>query len=173
MASEPCKMAEAEPLTIQYALTRSEILRSFLRSVLESPRYLATILACAVGIAVFQLVLELSSSHSLTARDWIQALAWGIGVLILMPLLIFVLGKTAIRTLTVSRDGISTEIGRLKGQISWSKVKTVTDTSRFVLIARTNGNAFFVPHRAFSDSEQRNLFLTSVAGWTSKNLGEP
>ena len=169
MASQPYKMTEAQALTIQYALTRSEILRSFLRSTLESPKYLATILAYAVGIALFELVLELSSSHSLTARDGIRAAGWGIGSLIVMLLWIFVRGKTAMRTLTVSRDGISTEIGRVKAQIPWSKVRTVTDTSEFVLIARTNGNAFFVPHRAFSDAGQKALFLKSVADSISQN----
>ena len=166
-------MIEAEPLTIKYALTRSEILRSFVRSAVESRKYLATILAYAVGIAVFGFVLGWSPSRSLSANDGIRALAFGLGFLVLMPLWTFVRGKTATRTLTASRDGISTEIGRLKAQIPWSKVKTVTDTSRFVLIARTNGNAFFVPHRAFSSPVQRNLFLTSVAGWMSKSPGEP
>lgn len=48
MIDEPVKMVEAQPLTIEYALTRPEILRSFVRCAVGSPKFLATILTYAV-----------------------------------------------------------------------------------------------------------------------------
>jgi hypothetical protein len=46
-----------------------------------------------------------------------------------MPLWLFIRAKTALRTLTVA-GGISTQIGRLKGDVPWDKVKAVTDADR-------------------------------------------
>jgi YcxB-like protein len=166
-------MSEAQPLTIEYSLTRPEILRSFVRSAVESPKSLATILAYAVGIATLGLLLYVTSSHSIAMTDVVRASAWGVGFLCFIPLWVFVRSKTARRILTISRDGISTEIGRLKAQIPWDKVRTVTDTSHFVLIARTNGNAFFVPHRAFSTPDQRGTFLKSISGWMDERSARP
>ena len=170
MIDEPVKMAEAQPLTIEYALTRPEILRSFVRSAVESPKFLATILAYAVGIAILGLLLHVTSSHSITLTDVIRGFAWGLGFLCFIPLWVFVRGKTARRTFTVSRDGILTEIGPLRGQIPWDKVRMVTDTSHFVLIARTSGNAFFIPHRAFPNADHRNSFLASIRSWMRESV---
>ncbi len=82
-----------------------------------------------------------------------------------MPLWLYIRGKTDERTLTVSPDGISTEIGSLRGQIPWSKVKLVNDTSSHVLIVGATGNAFLIPARAFQDSYQRSQFLMQIGHW--------
>lgn len=89
MIDEPVKMAEAQPLTIEYALTRPEILRSFVRSAVESPKFLATILAYAAGIAILGLLLHVTSSHSITLTDVIRGFAWGLGFLCFIPLWVF------------------------------------------------------------------------------------
>lgn len=156
---------EERSLTVEYALTRFEILRSFLHSVADSPKYQGTILLYSGAIGVIRLLLPTTLSRSLTSKDAIGAVAWAVGFLVFIPLWTFIRGKTATRTLTVSRGGISTEIGRLRAQIPWEKVRVVTDTPRFVLIARTSGNAFFIPHRAFSGPEHRDHFLAEIRGW--------
>lgn len=158
-------MSEESSLTVEYALTRGEIFGSFWRSVAQSPKFRNTILFYSVGIGLFTLLLNAIPSRSLTFKDIVAALAFAIVSPVLISLWVFIRGKTAKRTLTVSRDGISTEIGRLKGQVPWGKVRLVTDTPEFVLIARTNGNAFFIPHRAFTGTEHRGRFLTEIKAW--------
>jgi hypothetical protein len=158
-------MIEKHLLTVEYALTRREIFRSFLLSVAQSPKYRGTILLYSVAIGVMALLIRTTISRSIGLMDVIRAVAWAVGFLVFIPIWTSIRGKTAKRTLTVSCDGISTEIGRLKAQVSWDKVKVVTDTSQFVLIARTNGNAFFIPHRAFSGPEQRGHFVTEIQSW--------
>jgi hypothetical protein len=152
-------------MTIKYALTRAEIVRFFLQGLRKSPRLLAIVLICSLWPGLFSLATEGAFSRPLTASDAKVAFVWTIGAFCFFLLLIFVRGKTAERTLSVSEQGISTEIGSIKGQVPWSKVKVVSDTGRYVLIARTNGNAFFIPRRAFSGPEQQLQFMTEISHW--------
>lgn len=158
-------MVEERWLTIRYALTRREIFQSFVRSAVLSPKYRGTILLYSAAIGFVALSIRATLSRSLTLKDAISAVAYAVGFLAFIPLWVFIRGKTDERTLTVSKAGISTEIGRLKGLIPWEKVKVVTNTPQFVLIARTNGNALIIPHRAFSGLEHLGQFLSKIRGW--------
>jgi hypothetical protein len=97
--------------------------------------------------------------------DAIGAAAWAVGTLFFVPLWLFISGKTGKRTLTISSDGISTQIGRLRGQVPWNKVRVVTETPQFVLIVGTTGNAFFIPHRAFAGLEHQGHFVAEIKRW--------
>lgn len=103
--------------------------------------------------------------RSVMVKDAIAAVATAAGLLVFIALWVFIRAKTGQRTLTISQDGISTEIGRLKGEIPWNTVKIVKETPQFVLISRTNGNAFFIPHRAFSGIEHQRRFVTALEDW--------
>jgi hypothetical protein len=75
--------------------------------------------------------------------------------MLFLPVMLFIRGKTSNRSLTESAERISTEIGSLKAQIPWRKVKVILKTNRYVLVSRANGNAFFIPSRAFPGPEQK------------------
>lgn len=158
-------MSEGSSLTVEYALARREIFVSFWRSVAQSPKFRNAMLFYSAGFSLFTLLLSAIQSRSVTLKDIVVGVASAIGFLVFVSFWVFIRGKTARRTLTVSRDGTSTEIGRLKGQVPWGQIKLITDTPEFVLIARTNGNAFFIPHRAFTGMEDRNRFLTEITAW--------
>lgn len=157
-----------DSLTVEYGLTRREIFLSFLCSLAQSAQFRRTMLLYAVAAALAALVIRAAVLRSFTPMDALIAVAWGLGYLVLISVWVTIRGKTAKRTLTVSCGGISTEIGRIKGKIPWTKVRSVSDHSKFVLIARTNGNAFFVPNRAFSSPGQRNEFLAKIRDWNCK-----
>jgi len=157
-----------DSLTIEYSLSRNEILRSFWISVAMSPKFRQTIILYSIAAGVFLLLLRVFVSHSLRWVDVIVAALWAICFFIVLPFWMFVTGKTAKRTLTVSGNGIATEIGRIKARIPWNKIRVIADTPQFVLIVRTNGNAFFIPNRAFSGSDHRTQFLTAVGHWVEK-----
>jgi len=74
--------------------------------------------------------------------------------------------------LTISPEGITTEIGSLKGKVPWKKVRTVTSTLEHVLVVGTTGNAFFVPARAFKGAEGQDRFMAEIAEWRRAVLGE-
>ena len=82
-----------------------------------------------------------------------------------MVLWVFIRGKTAERTLSVSELGISTGIGLISAQVPWSKVRVISDAGEYVLIARTNGNAFFIPSRAFTGPSQKVQFIEEADRW--------
>jgi hypothetical protein len=78
---------------------------------------------------------------------------------------VFVRGKTEERTLSVSEQGISTEIGALDAQLPWTRVKEVKDSGTYILIVGHSGNSFFVPSRAFRGAEERAEFLCEIRRW--------
>ena len=153
-------------MTIKYTLTRTELVRSYLQSMAGSARFRRTILIYSAAVGVFSLVVRGVLYRAVTSRDILAALAWMAGVFVFMPLWLFLRGKTAKRTLTVSAEGISTQIGSHKGDIPWSNVKVVADVSRHVLIiVGATGNAFLIPNRAFQGPDQRAQFLTQIDSW--------
>ncbi len=154
-------------MTIEYALTRIEIVQGFLRSLASSPRYLLTVLLYALVMSGVVLVSTGAFSRSLTLKDAISAALAAGGFMIFLPVMLFIRGKTSRRSLTVSSEGMSTEIGLLKGQIPWRKVKVIVGTDRYVLVSRANGNAFFIPSRAFSGPEHQAEFVTKIRGWAN------
>jgi len=158
-------MDEEQSVSVEYALTRREIFQSFVRSVSASPKYRGTILLYAALVGVMALALRATASRSFALKDAIIAAASAAGFLVFISIWVTIRGKTARRKLTISRDGISTEIGTMKGRVPWGKVRVVTDTTKFVLIALTNGNAFFIPNRAFLDLKHRNQFLARIEDW--------
>jgi hypothetical protein len=152
-----------ETLTIEYALARGEIVRGFFQSVGGSKSFRLSLLRKAAFLGLFVFLLRAAIMRSVSLQDGLIAVAFGLGVLFFLPLALFMLGKTGKRTLTLSDEGISTEIGALKGTVPWHKVKLVSDTGQFILITNSRGNAFIVPSRAFSGPEQRALFLSALS----------
>jgi len=120
------------------------------------------ILIYSVALGIFSLVARGGLSRSPTRQDVITAFAWMVGAFVFMPVWLFIRGKTDERILTISPEGIATEIGTLKGQLPWSKIKLVTETNRHVLIVGATGNAFFIPSRAFKAPGQQAEFMTQI-----------
>jgi hypothetical protein len=152
-------------VTIKYALTRPEIVRSYFHSLTASRKFLAMIVIYSVGLGLLPMLLNGAFSRGLETHDVIVAFAWMLGAFTFMPLWLFLRGKTSERTLTVSQDGISTQIGSMKGEIPWSKVKLVADADEHVLIVGATGNAFFIPGRAFQGAEQKCEFVEQIKAW--------
>jgi hypothetical protein len=139
----------------------------------RSPKFLGAIILYSVAIGMMRLLIQTTILRSLTLKDGMNAVTWALCSLILFPIWTFIRGKTTRRTLTASSNGISTEIGRIKGQIPWDKVRVVKDASQFVLIMRTNGNAFPIPRRAFAGPEQQSHFVTEIRSWIRADTKQP
>ena len=156
-------------MTLKYALTRFEILRFFLRSMGLSLRLQVIVVALCLFPAVVRLSVQLALLPTVTMNYLIEDCFWALGMFPLLLLLITVRGKTSERTLTISEAGISTSIGSLSGQIPWNKIAIVREAVNYVLIARSSGNAFFIPERAFSGPEKKAQFLSDIRRW--RNVG--
>jgi len=146
-------------VTIKYALTRTEIVRSYFRSLASSPRFVTIIAVYSIAVGLFPLMLSGALSRGVGTHDLMAAFAWMAGAFAFMPFWLFLRGKTSERSLTVSKSGISTQIGSVKGEVPWSKVKLVADAGEHVLIVGRTGNAFVIPARAFQGSEHKAQFI--------------
>ncbi len=154
-------------MTIQYALTRAEIAGGFFRGLRASTRFLVT--NCIYAVVLSGVILSYSGvfSRPLTYKAGSAALVLILGYFAFMPAFLFLRGKTTLRTLTISQEGIHTEIGKMKADRPWSSIKVVSESNSFVVLAGASGNAFFIPDRAFSGLEQKAEFLAMVRGWKS------
>jgi hypothetical protein len=153
-------------MTIEYALTRTEVVTGFFRSLWSSPRYLAFLVICVLALFIFGPQAGEGFSHPFTLRAAISAVLGTLCTfLLLVPLILFIRAKTATRSLTISPEGISTEIGSLNGQVAWRKIEVVKEKEGFVLIASASGNAFYVPNRAFATPEQKREFVAKAEVW--------
>ena len=152
-------------MTLYYALTRGEIVGFFLLGLRRSPRLLGMVVLYSVILGLAYPTMSGALFRPSSFRDIIADLAWVIGAFCFMLLVLFVRGKTDVRTLSVTETGITTEIGPLQGRALWSKVAVVDDLGKYVLIARSNGNAFFIPSRAFRGPEEQTQFHAQACVW--------
>lgn len=152
-------------MTVQYSLTRSENVRGFLHGMRTSPRLRTTLFVYLAAIAVIVSASGGVFSRPLTVQSVATVFAWAVGGFSFMLVWLFMTAKTSMRTLTVAPSGISTQIGRLKGDVAWDKVKAVTDAGSYVVITRANGNSFLIPKRAFGGSDQQAQFLRDIEAW--------
>ena len=152
-------------MTINYALTRAEILRVFLVALTRSPRIFAIVLCFSLFPGAASVAAASLSSGAITIHEVTIAVAWTIGMFCLVVVMVFLRGKTAERTLSVSEQGLSTQIGSMNAQRPWSQVKEIQDSGSYILIVSKSGNSFFVPSRAFSGPDERNQFLSAIVHW--------
>jgi len=152
-------------MTVKYALSKFEISRFFVHSLARSPRLLLITLGFSLWPGLGWLWVSGAISRGITAKDGTVALGLTLGACCFLALWISLRGKTAQRTLTVTEEGIHTEIGQFKSKVPWEKVKSIDDAGSFVFIVRSNGNAFFVPNRAFSGAADRQRFLSEIRRW--------
>lgn len=159
----------ANQITIDYALTRSEVARSYLQAIRQSPEYLRRVVMLAAICGLVQMCFRVLSSRHLGGPEILSAIVVFAVILAVLPSLLFLTAKTDKRTLTISSDGISTSMGTKSAQIPWKTVKIVKDSGTFILIARKNGNAFFIPDRAFVSPNDRARFVEQIGLWRGKS----
>jgi len=152
-------------MTVHYSLTRFEILRTYFFILPRSPRVLTVVLIISAWPAFTYLSSKGAFSRTLTLTDFLFAFLWMIGGFFLLLFWVFIRAKTKERMLSISDKGIYTEIGRIKADYPWRKVKEIKDVGRYVVIVNRSGNAFFIPSRAFADEEQRIEFLAKLNEW--------
>src|SRR6266567_3449721 len=91
----------------------------------------------------------------LTLVDWVIALIWGAIIFSLFPLILRLRTKKDKRTLLIQPDKLSTQIGKLTGEVPWANVDSLYVTDEHIFLIRKNMNGFAIPRRAFVDETQR------------------
>jgi hypothetical protein len=110
-------------------------------------------------LAAIVLLDRRSAAHSLTFADWAIALIWGAIIFSLFPLILRLRTKKDKRTLSIQPDKLSTQVGKLSGEVPWAKVDSLHVTDEHIFLIRKNMNGFAIPRRAFVDETQRQEFI--------------
>lgn len=112
-----------------------------------------------IVMALLILAERRSTAHSLTLADWTSALIWGAVFFFLFPLILRLRTKKDKRTLSIQPDKLSTQVGKLSGDVPWAKVDSLYVTDEHIFLIRGNMNGFAIPRRAFVDETQRKEFI--------------
>jgi ABC-type transport system involved in multi-copper enzyme maturation permease subunit len=145
-----------------------EIVRSFYRSLLASRKHFITILSYAAVIGLIFAIGGVLSRSSATASA-IRFLCGTAGFICFLPIMLFIRAKTSTRSLTIFQEGISTNIGTLSAKVRWDQINVIEEGQSFILIGRRNGNAFYIPDRAFADLTKKAEFLELARRWSQSH----
>ncbi|MCU7959477.1 MAG: YcxB family protein [gamma proteobacterium symbiont of Bathyaustriella thionipta] len=150
--------------TIRYSSSRQEVWRWYWRSWAKPDGLWLYHLIISVSCAVAYTVINISDGFSFT--DFIKfAILSFLACLVLFPLWSQIMFKPALRTLSISVNGLETSIGKQSGKRSWAQIKEIESIGSEIVIKGTNNNAFIIPMRAFNDEAERQEFLHSAQTW--------
>ena len=151
-------------MVIRYTANRSDVWRAYWHTYSHSTR-LNVLRILFFGWIFFTTWSELEDSSM--AAGWrfcVALLVASLAMLLLAvyPMLRF---KKDERFLSISPSGITTTIGKLSGEVPWSKVRRIEQAGRCIYIFGTSGNTFTIPYRAFPTEDLRTEFLQRATQW--------
>jgi hypothetical protein len=146
-------------MTIEFQITRMDMLKAYLSSLRHARRTQLVVFGTALLYAGLNLYFRYKSTGALGVNDYLISALYGLGFLLLMPLLVVLMAKTQKRVLTLKAEGIDAKMGPNESHIPWTIVKDITQVDGMVVIAGKKGGAFNVPASAFASPEQRQQFM--------------
>jgi YcxB-like protein len=149
-------------LTIEYALSRVEVIQGYFCSWKYSPTFRWQMVSAALGVGLLTIGQRWLVTGAVRAGDILAGLFWAVGLLVFIPLWFALRLKRQKRTLKSSDRGIEVIVGDRTLRVPWSNLSAVVDADEFVIISRRNINSFYIPRRAFGDSEERERFVESA-----------
>jgi hypothetical protein len=152
-------------MTIHYSLTRFEIVRTFVAVLPQSPGIFIVVFIASAWPGFVFLFSKHKFSNGLSVWDFLAAFVYTSVTFLLLLIWVFLRAKTKERTLTISEHGVHSEIGRIKADYPWTKVKQIKDVGQYLLVVNRIGNAFFIPNRAFTSAQARTEFLELANEW--------
>lgn len=153
--------------TVEYALTRGEVWRWYWQAWAKPAGLwrFQVLVGLIVAIAV---TLPYIGTATVASQFLSTALVAIFTVMFISCCWPQIKYKSQQRKLSIDQVGITTEIGKLREEIPWEKIKNVAQQADTLIITGKNGNAFIVPNRAFTSSVQRDEFLQAAQAWHSQ-----
>ena len=145
-------------LEVSYICTPADIRAVWSYSWTNSSRFRSIVLLLSGIIPVLLLAVAAYIGQLNSIVIAIAVVDFPLNIM-LLRLTLPLLTKTGQRTLSISPDGIFTEIGNMKATIPWSKVADVFDTDTHVFVIGKSANAFAIPLSAFSHPDDRIKFI--------------
>lgn len=146
-------------MVIEYIATRRDIAALYSYTRKHSVKLAAMYYGLPLAMAAFVLIDIHSATHTLTLGDGIIALIMGAVFFALFPLILKLRTKKDKRILSIQPERLSTQIGKLRGDVPWTKMDSMHVTDEHIFLIRKNMNGFAIPRRAFVDEGQRTEFI--------------
>ncbi len=146
-------------MVIEYTAKPGDIAALYSYTRKHSLKLALSFYGLPIAMALLVLVERRSPTHALTLADWAIALIWGAVLFFLFPLILRLRTKKDKRTLSIQPDKLSTQVGKLSGEVPWAKVDSLYVTDEHIFLIRKNMNGFAIPLRAFADETQRKEFI--------------
>jgi len=161
------------PMEIRYSATPDDVSAVFWHNLRHSSRFRLVLAGLALYPAALIAIVALIARSHITVRGMLAGLAIGLLTLVALPLITRLRTKRDERVLLVDAHGIQTSIGKLSGQVPWSRVASVSITPEHVFITGKNANAFAIPSRAFATEEVRLAFVHQVSAFRGNGHQPP
>ena len=146
-------------MVIEYTASHKDIAALYSYTRKHSLKLALIFYGLPIGMALLALAERRSPTHSLTLADWTIALIWGAVFFFLFPLILRLRTKKEKRTLSIQPAKLSTQVGKLSGDVPWAKLDSLYATDEHIFLIRKNMNGFAIPRRAFVDETQRKEFI--------------
>ena len=152
------------PITVQYASTREEIYRWYLKLWKQKIWKVHLLIFC---VPIFLIALPMVvGKKPVDVENILGSIAAGAGLVGLMwayPLLMF---KPSPRTVTADESGITTSIGKKSASRKWAEIGAINESAEGgVIISVRSGGAIIVPPRAFYSAKIRADFVEAARNW--------
>ena len=121
----------------------------------------------AVSLAFFTAILLIrilgvSNRRALTPTYVGMSVVFSFLAIAWMPLVPLILFKSEERVLTLDELGTTTTVGSKSGAATWQEIARIDSDDQVISITRISGNAFLIPNRAFSSSDERAQCLKLI-----------
>ena len=160
----------AHSFTVNYASRRSEIWRWYWRAWAKPAGlwrfHVLFGFTCAFAFTLLRNPKFFDFGYFLVA-----AAVYTFAFIVLLPLWPQIRFKSAIRSLTISEEGLTTSVGKISGSKPWTEVQSVDEANGAVVITGKNKNAFVVPARAFRSDLERREFYEAARQWCAQAAG--
>ena len=159
-------------MIIEYHIGRLDLVKSYFYNLRHSRRTQLIIFDVAALVTLSSLFRSYRNHGNLVFSDLVIALLLGLGLILVIPVLIFLTSKTQNRILSISQEGIETKIGSKERKILWKAVDSVVSIEDRILITGKTANVYTIPASAFANDDLRNKFikLTTQYHENAKNL---
>jgi len=146
-------------MTIEYSATPDDVGALFAYNWRHLPFYRWLMVSLASTPFALDATFAFLQGRSIAVGDVVLDLALAALLLLGVPWLAKRRTKRDVRVLVIDPEKISTQIGRLSGEIPWRRVASVAVTGEHVFITGRNLNGFAIPTRAFKSVSDREHFI--------------
>lgn len=155
-------------MLIEYRINRFDLVRGFFFNLRHSPRTQQFVFGASAIGGLYTLFIRHRINGHLTPSDFIIALVVALVIILSIPVFSFVTAKTQKRKLSITTEGIDTQIGSQSGRIAWKSVDSIIVTHDRIFITGKTANAFIIPSRAFISDAQRDKFIELAIEYHNK-----